>query len=405
MQINNTIFEKKHHYMIALREIDILRKQMEYEALNEEISKTRLQETYRIWNMIFVGLLREGLEYQYIRNAGNPEMDMIRLTIDNIDYNCKVTTLKGILKSDFENVVALKKDYNKEETTTDISDEAPADVFEVDTPPELDISLADNKHEEAEYSEVPNSDHEDASADELPAETVIDDVSEEQVAIIADEPETGVSEYPEESQKSESTFVFDRHELNIMEPGAKIGEKIEVLCAPLYMGKNLVQTDIAVRVKCRGEVQNYFSTKDRKSVIVNIADQSFIVRGSVKNGKFASFIMPYGMTLSMNNSLNDNLTSYPTHEISDDKIRHGHIVKSIALNDGKATIHIIPTELCNDENGAAPVFGCIETDGERKPIDSATQKNILVSTKDGIMRIICYWENGELTSEMVMSRD
>lgn len=409
MQINNTIFERKHHYMIALKEIDILRKQMEYEALNEEISKTRLQETYRIWNMIFIGLLREGLEYQYIKNAGNPEMDMIRLTIDNIDYNCKVTTLKGILKSDYNSVLGMTGDESSTDVNTE-PDEQPENISVSDKSkqqekPENSDKIEENKNGKEEAKKIDSeADGNSPDPDDPPTETIIDDVSEEQVSIIADEPETGVADYPEEVCKDEGTFVFDRHELNIMEPGAKIGEKIEVLCAPLYMGKNLIQTDIAVRVKCRGEVQNLFSTKDRKSVIVNIADQSFIVRGSVKNGKFSSFIMPYGMTLSTNSSLNDNVSSYPSRtDVSEDKTRHGHIVKTVEMNGKKATLHIIPMNFVNDENGAAQVYGCIELDGERKAFDSELQKTILVSTKEGMMRVISFWENGNLTSEMVIN--
>lgn len=381
--------------MIALKEIDILRKQMEYEALNEEISKTRLQETYRVWNMIFIGLLREGLEYQYIKNAGNPELDMIRLTIDNIDYNCKVSTLKGILKSDFDSVLDVDKDYNKNDAAIPVEAD-PSDIAEQ----QADDEVLNTDEENADVSG--NADE----SNDPPSETIIDDVSEEQVAIIADEPETGIAEYPEEPNKDESTFVFDRHSLNIMEPGAKVGEKIEVLCAPLYMGKNLIQTDIAVRVKCRGEIKDYVSTKDRKSIIVSIADQSFIVRGSVKNGKFSSFIMPYGMTLSTNSSLNDNLTSYPARtDIAEDRLRHGHILKTVDMNGGKAVVHIIPMSFCNDENGAAPVFGCVEIDGDRKTIDSELQKDILLSTKQGMMRIISYWENGRLSAEMVLADD
>lgn len=402
MQINNTIFERKHHYMIALKEIDILRKQMEYEALNEEISKTRLQETYRIWNMIFIGLLREGLEYQYIKNAGNPEMDMVRLTIDNIDYNCKAATLKGILKSDYESVLGMSECDTGAE-----ADEQPEISFETTEDPKQQGKTENGDKIEKEHAKHPDANDEKNAQepnDEPPTETIIDDVSEEQVSIITDEPETGISDYAEESFKDEGTFVFDRHELNIMEPGAKVGEKIEVLCAPLFMGKNLIQTDIAVRVKCRGEIQNLFSAGDRKSVIVNIADQSFIVRGSVKNGKFSSFIMPYGMTLSTNSSLNDNITSYPSRtDVPDEKIRHGHITKTVEMNGKKATLHIIPTNFTNDENGAAQVYGCIELDGERKAFDSELQKPVLVSTKEGMMRVICFWENGSLTSEMVIN--
>ena len=98
-----------------MREVEAMKRQMEYEAINGLITKDRLQEITMLWNLVFVGLLREGLTYQYIKNENNPKKDAIRLTIDNIDYNCLVSTLKIILKDHFYEVLKLEEPVEEDE--------------------------------------------------------------------------------------------------------------------------------------------------------------------------------------------------------------------------------------------------------------------------------------------------
>ena len=113
MQINNTIFEKRHHYMLIMREAQILRQQIQIDVLDEHLPKIRMTEINKIWNETFIGLLREGLAYQYIKNANYPEKDIVRLTIDSVNYDCEAVTLKQLLQKEYASV--LKLDELREE--------------------------------------------------------------------------------------------------------------------------------------------------------------------------------------------------------------------------------------------------------------------------------------------------
>lgn len=107
MQTNNTIYEKKHHYMFILKELGVLKNQMEYETLNENLSKTRLQETYDMYNLLIVGLIREGIKFQYIKDSKDSKKDIIRLPIDGVNYDCLNTSIKAILKDEYDDIMGL----------------------------------------------------------------------------------------------------------------------------------------------------------------------------------------------------------------------------------------------------------------------------------------------------------
>lgn len=108
VQINNVVLEKKHYYMQLMQNTQTLRKDEELEVLSDDSSQSQLTEIMRIWNYTFAGLLREGLAYDYIKNSSNPDKDIIRITIDNIHYDCLLSTVKRILKDDFDTVVQLE---------------------------------------------------------------------------------------------------------------------------------------------------------------------------------------------------------------------------------------------------------------------------------------------------------
>lgn len=63
--------------MSAMKEIEILKRQAEYEILQGGFSKERLNEIYKTRSLIFAGLIREKLNYQYIQNSDDPQKDEI----------------------------------------------------------------------------------------------------------------------------------------------------------------------------------------------------------------------------------------------------------------------------------------------------------------------------------------
>lgn len=157
VQVNYTIFEKKHHYMSVLKEMELMKRQMEYELIEDKIPKERLDEIYEAWDMAFAGLLREGLVYQYIQSASDITKDIVRLTIDNVDYDCPATEVCRMLKDDFNNIIiedrakeisqAVQAENQKEsediqernneqksQVTPDIEEQAPDGTKEAEQP-------------------------------------------------------------------------------------------------------------------------------------------------------------------------------------------------------------------------------------------------------------------------------
>lgn len=104
----NIILEKKHYYMQLLTNAESLKRMAEFEVLSDDTDSVlhgQLEEITSAWNYVFIGLLREGLVYDYLKNPENPEKDIIRLTIDNIQFDCPVTTIKSILKDEYDTII------------------------------------------------------------------------------------------------------------------------------------------------------------------------------------------------------------------------------------------------------------------------------------------------------------
>lgn len=104
MVINNIILEEKHLYMQILLNAETIKKQEELNVLQNEKSNEQLSEAKVIWINAFVGLLRSGLKYDFIRNEST-NIDIIRLTIDNIQFDCAAQELKNILKGQYDTII------------------------------------------------------------------------------------------------------------------------------------------------------------------------------------------------------------------------------------------------------------------------------------------------------------
>jgi len=123
-KINNTLFERKHHYVTILKESELLKQQMNEEVLDGTISATRLDEINHICTLAFAGLLQEGLEFRYSRDT-NISKESLIMTIDHIDYRCKVNALRGILRDkldDYLNGTVQKEEMIAPEPVTKAED-------------------------------------------------------------------------------------------------------------------------------------------------------------------------------------------------------------------------------------------------------------------------------------------
>ena len=61
-----------------------------------------------MYNQTLIGLIEEGLEYQYIKDNSNSANDIISITIDGINYRCKNTDIKELLNDRYQDVMGIE---------------------------------------------------------------------------------------------------------------------------------------------------------------------------------------------------------------------------------------------------------------------------------------------------------
>lgn len=393
--INNTLFEKKHHYMFALKEIEILKRQMEREALDNELESSRLNEVHTIWNFIFVGLLREGLAYQVIKNATDAKKDMIRITIDGVNYECKILTLKEILKDEF--LIVLKDitetiDVNpepaKKANSARSQKKAEKEAESIDIPLEETNSSAENIDLAGLNNNKLN----------LDSESFIDDVVSDIKMDLDTKKDIPVPK--EECLKSMKTMIYNSYLAEVLPPGATEGEKMEIFVIPKKIEENNNKTDIMVIIKNKRDIRCYYSEKTA-SVIADFNENQFLIRGMFSNGEFSSTVLTSGATAALNCSLNLDLTEHKCEDTS--VINYGHVCYTLKNNSNNpmGIIHVIP--LLEDENnkyGIADVAVFIEQDGViKRSIVNRDAKAMAITINAETVSLLNYWQNGYLSSE------
>lgn len=97
MIINNIVLEKKHLYMQLLLNAEAIKKQEELNSIKKENDMEEYSDINDIWIKSFIGLIREGLKYDCIQMSDGNKI--IRLTIDNIQFDCGIDKLQKELGS------------------------------------------------------------------------------------------------------------------------------------------------------------------------------------------------------------------------------------------------------------------------------------------------------------------
>lgn len=92
MIINNIVLVKKHLYMQLLLNAEAIKKQEELNSIKKENDMEEYSDINDIWIKSFIGLIREGLKYDCIQMSDGNKI--IRLTIDNIQFDCGIDKLQ-----------------------------------------------------------------------------------------------------------------------------------------------------------------------------------------------------------------------------------------------------------------------------------------------------------------------
>ena len=367
MEINNEGFSIKHRFLLIMREVDIIRREFEYQYMNGEIDKVKIEEIHDVYNRVFIGLLREGLVYQYIKDSFDPKKDVVIITIDKVNYECRAITLKNILGDEYETVMSISPDDKEKENFLSRS------------------PIDETVDEEIEEPEIVG---------------VVEPVETEVPVEYQEEYTPEVHEYVEETSKPISSMLYDHWSLHLLEQGAMRGQNVEMYIYPLEYTKNKLNADIVVWAKCGNIIRTFVSTQEQKVVNVDIGDNSFLVRGTIKKGNFETTIVPAKMTLALGININKQKEEIrPNVENFND----GHITYYL----GTSKVHVFP--ICsplngyeNNENGSADYVVCAELEsGARLTIDSYSSNIILVDNGQKNEQILAYWDRDLLKSEHI----
>lgn len=395
MIINNTLFERKHRYMMAMREIEILKRQMEYDVLNEDAALGRLDEVKVIWNLLFIGMLREGLDYQYIKNVNKPEKDIIRITIDGVDYNCLLKTIRSLLKEeDFNSIfnyqnpnfgnsslLSSSEIHDKIEPIKPIkNDEKNTDYHE------LEATETKESESPSEFEKLSSS----GSFSTLKEDITFDNNTE---AII---PVT-IPPVKEEQLKSIQTFVYDIHHIQILQPGTNIGDEMDVIVYPMVIEANNSRANIFVIIKDKNNIRTYFS-QEKASVIAEFNENELLIRGTFANGEFSSYVLPFGAIAAANCSINDNTEEFRS---ALELANYGHVCYSVFDDSDKMQVHVMPLSTINNKYGMAETAVFVRySDGKTIAITGDDRsKKMLVPLEKHTLEILSYWQEGFLSSE------
>lgn len=411
--IDNELFERKHHYMFALKEIAILKAMIEDDILDEDAplnintcSSSSLKEINRVWNNIIIGLIREGLGYEFVRKQTGKfqpkdeigKNDIIRITANGVHYDAKAKTLYEILKDETEvlipeiyAVVKLKKLKTEMTKNDDIgaadTHEQTTDVVEIENEKDNNSDNADNEFTEDDFSDfVPITETERLEENALTEEII-----------------RGYEK--EESFKHISTMIHDVHKVKVQGLNQKVFDEFTVTVVPKRIECDVAKTEILVIINNNRMHKCYYS-KDTYSITAQWEEQEFLIRGYFSNGEFKSIIKPAGITTSTGCSLIIDTDEYRA-DLKNASV--GHLKYSC----GETSLHVIPLinrfgkyENNNYENADVAIF-FESQDGLYDYTISKNSKNFYIELnkedKDNNKKcqIVNHWDNNYLRSEVL----
>jgi hypothetical protein len=110
---NNTIYQTKHYYAFMLKELKAVKNQTELEVKNGSVKQQKLNEVYETYQRVIVGLIREGIDFQYLKDENNPANSVVKIKVDDVEYECLNTAIRNILKDDYKEVMGFAYDGPK----------------------------------------------------------------------------------------------------------------------------------------------------------------------------------------------------------------------------------------------------------------------------------------------------
>lgn len=405
----NILYSGMHYYYKLLQSIGELKKQQEYTYLNTDTGKRQLEELNKAWVECFAGLLEEGVSYFVIRDAKESSKDLIRITIENINYDCKISdlsqniefhkSLKPLLEklnidkkeqkeNDFKSKEKRKKDVTGNKTGNDFPE-----IFknsERQTKENINkVTEFTSKGMDSETTlkECQKDLKEKTSPN--PIEKTKEDADDK---VLERKEEISESAKPlDEKAKRLNSFVFDRVALEIFEEGAVLSEKFELYVFPLNIKANDSHAKIIVAAK---NVQNdwrCFVSEKIATITADLWGYEILIRGIFKNGNFESWIVLAGATAS---NCNMNISVIENRSEDMEKTNWGHIY----FKKEDYEFHVIPFEKENSNKDIDPAGLIVAIkDNDNIHIYSNPYVNeVLAPLKNTIFSLTGYWVDDEL---------
>lgn len=382
---SNLLFNDTYYYLILLSHIESLKKKAEYQVLAEDIPQDCLKEIINMRNRVFIGLIRCGLNYEYVQDAEDPEKDKLRFTIDNINYDCVLKSIKNVLKKDFSHLIKEAALYEKrlkeknkdakkteyESIQNEINNENTANNNS-----HLPLKSTENKQisEKETKKEVTNKKDIDCSAYNNNKKN---NISKEEKK--ADNKQNEKNEEKYETTKNINTFLYDITTVEIFQPGATIGDKMTLTIMPLRIEKNNVRPDIAVSISSlRNNIisdTQVFVSQETSVIQLEYKGYQLLVRGTFKNGIFTSYVIASGATAAIGCGINSDTIKIRGKE----NINYGHI----CFKKNNAIIHALPLNKKNENDGFAHFVACIEENNHFKIVQNIDSNAIRIDLMNG----------------------
>lgn len=430
--INNVIFENKQEYFSVLQTSETLIRYLS-DTESKSIEDNQIKELNFIRDNAFIGLLRNGLEYVLITEQ---TPNLLRLTIDNVNYDCNSEELQKILKKDYEKITGLKYTLNIQEDKNENPETLNDEIIPQPKDNENIIEKKENNNEVNTKLNIPEninntlkeSNRDEKASDEKkiennlkepqksvkPAEEMkssphrtpvvynslfeaginsenvmdnIDDVKSQNLT------EKNISKKKRiwEQKKNLSSFVFNDYLLKINVPNKK--EKIEqIYVFPLDLETNTSFAKFMVIVP-KQETNIYISDKYGNAHI-KIADIEILIKGSFSNTRFNTFIVPEGQ------SSKDGVVIEKTGKEHQNKNLENINNSVICYKFKKYTVFMYPLSEENNTTGNANVDMIFEKDGEYQYFHEVGNKIFEIELDENKYSPINYWKNDILFSEI-----
>ena len=396
---NNNLFESKHYYLKLLQSIENIKRKAEYQFLSTDTGSKQLEEVKRAWIEAFLGLIEEGIDFIYIKCPENSQRDIIRITIENINYDCLLTDLIHIMKNRLCTNQQLKEIIREEERKVSSvqmhKTHTTADPIENLAGPSSEPSIEVNdrqsmfftkkeQHEEVNQSDAIKDIIFPESHFELKAEQEIEeneDVLKETKVCIK-----------EERAKEHNTFVYDELKIEIYEMGATIGEKFHLWIMPINISEDDLHARIMVAVANNKGEMRYFASEKIATVIADLWGYEILVRGMFKKGVFESYVILAGNAAASNCNMNKQLIEHRCEEKKQEYWGH------IFFEEKGKKIHAIPFEKkdAKKETEPAGLIVTIEENDKYYVFANPFVDEVIAPLEKEVMHISGYWMDDKL---------